>query len=76
MISSGTLVFTAPIDKKRVIEDVLDSLRINYAEIGRVRKGKASVVIHRKKGTEVLSEPRPERDELARLWEIYPRVVS
>ena len=76
MISSGTLVFTAPIDKKRVIEDVLDSLRINYAEIGRVRKGKASVVIHRKKGTEVLSKPRPERDELARLWEIYPRVVS
>jgi len=76
MISSGTLVFTAPKDKKEVIEEVLGELEVSYAEVGVVREGEARVVIHRAYGTEVLNEPKPEKDELARLWELYPRVTS
>jgi len=76
MISSGTLVFTAPKDKEDVIKEVLSGLGISYAEVGVVREGEVCVVIHRAQGKEVLSEPKPEKDELARLWELYPRVTS
>ncbi len=74
MISSGTLVFTAPKDKAEMVREVMEGLGVEYAEIGEVREGKAEVLIHREAGIERIKNPQPERDELARLWEIYPRV--
>ena len=74
MISSGTLVFTGPKNRSGDVKRVLNSLDIDYAEIGVVKEGEAKAIIHRKKGLEVIKEPKPEKDELARLWKLYPRI--
>jgi len=74
MISSGTLVFTAPKERAERVREVMHRLGIKCAEIGEVREGGAEVLIHRERGVERIKNPQPERDELARLWEIYPRV--
>jgi len=74
LISSGTLVFTSPKSMEDTVEEVLRGLGISFAKVGEVREGRARVIIHRTGGSEILEEPTPERDELARLWEIYPRL--
>jgi len=76
MISSGTLVFTSPRQMRGVVEEVLKGLGVDFAVIGEVREGEAAAIIHRGNGIEVLKEPKPEKDELARLWELYPRVTN
>ena len=74
MISSGTLVFTVPNNQKEVVKDILSNLRIIFAEIGNVKKGESKVIIHKKNKDEEITSTMPERDELARMWEMYPRV--
>ena len=74
LISSGTLVFTSPKGMEGVVEEILRGLGVSFAKVGVVREGRACAIIHRSRGTEILEEPTPERDELARLWEMYPRL--
>ena len=76
MISSGTLVFTVPKDKEQVASRILEALEIKYSKIGVVRKGKPKVILHRKEHVEIIEKPMPEKDELARLWNLYPRVKT
>ena len=75
MISSGALVFTSPKHSRKVVKDVLKKVGADFAEIGEVKDGEACAIIHRRGGTEVLKEAKPEKDELARLWKLYPRVA-
>jgi hydrogenase expression/formation protein HypE len=74
MISSGTLVFTAPPENAETVRAVMEGLGIEYAKIGVVREGAPEVLLHRGERTEVIKSPQPEKDELARLWELYPQV--
>lgn len=75
MISSGTLIFTTPEDKRDEAERILKKLGINYSRIGIVKTGKPEVILHRRTGIdEKITEMQPEKDELARLWELYPRI--
>jgi len=54
----------------------LKGLGVDFAVIGEVREGEVAAIIHRGNGIEVLKEPKPEKDELARLWELYSRVTN
>ena len=76
MISSGTLILSVPPHKLEITESLLRELRIEYGVCGEVVPGKPGVIIHRRERVERISHPSPERDELARLWEEYPRVGS
>ncbi len=74
MISSGTLIFTTPEEKRAKAERVLSELGIEYSRIGVVKSGKPELILHRRSGAEErIREARPEKDELARIWELYPR---
>jgi len=74
MISSGTLIFTVSEDDRSIVEDILEDLGILYSQIGVVKRGKGMVVIHRTGRIEEISHTQPEKDELARIWKLYPRV--
>ena len=76
MISSGTLVFTTSKNRKGEAEEVLKRLGVSYAEIGEVKERGPRLIIHRDRGDEVLEKPQPEKDELARLWKLYPRITG
>jgi len=72
MISSGTLAVTVPKTRLADTKKALDESGTVFAEVGRVKKG-AGVTISRKGRPEHYSELQAERDELARLWRLYPR---
>ncbi len=76
MISSGTLVISVSPEKEKKAIEILKNMGILASVAGKViGKGNPGVLIHRKNSSkEKLSNLEPDRDELARLWEKYPRV--
>jgi len=73
LISSGTVVATVPPEKLSQAEKELDRLNILHAIIGKVSQGEG-VVLHRvNRKMEKYLKPKVEEDELANLWERYPR---
>jgi len=72
MISSGTLVATLPPQDVEKAKRSLRNKKIPYGDIGRVSEG-FGVTLHHNHKTETYREIRADEDELARLWEIYPR---
>lgn len=72
MISSGTLSATVPPDRVKDAAQALTKLGVAFSFVGRVTEGHGVRVL--RDGTSVpYSEIRCEEDELARLWELYPR---
>ena len=75
LISSGTVVATISPERLNEAKRELNRLNIPYAVVGKVSQGEG-VVLHRANGkTEKYLEPKVEEDELARLWERYPRKI-
>ena len=72
MISSGTLAATIPRSRAREAALALEKLGIHFSFIGQVTDG-FGVELHQAGGIERHTEIRPENDELARMWERYPR---
>lgn len=66
-IASGALLLTAPSGDARSIRQALVAEGIPCAEIGEVEKGPVSVQREARDGLEPF--PRPERDEIARIFE-------
>lgn len=72
MISSGTLAVTIPEGRVDSACDALDKMGVVYADIGTVTRGEGVRLL--KEGEVIqFSEIRCEEDELARMWERYPR---
>jgi hydrogenase expression/formation protein HypE len=72
MISSGTLAATVPDTHLARIENALNGSGTSFAVIGRVKAGHGVSVV--KNGKMIhYGEIKPEEDELARLWRVYPR---
>lgn len=72
MISSGTLVATVHPENKARVGLALEELRTSYAFVGHVQEG-VGVTIQREGSSTRYTELRAEKDELARMWELYPR---
>lgn len=72
MISSGTLACTFPPQKKEQMETALKNANIVFNICGKVEKGEG-VLVKRDNKTEHYTRTRCEEDELARMWEKYPR---
>ena len=72
MISSGSIVATVSPDHLQDAENALIDLGIPYANIGRVTHG-SGVSIQSKEETIHYNDILCEEDELARMWELYPR---
>ncbi len=74
MISSGTLVATLPGDKLQAAVHALAALGVPAAGIGRITLGNGVDLL---RGGErvVYREIHCEDDELARMWELYPRTA-
>jgi hydrogenase expression/formation protein HypE len=72
MISSGTLAATAPPARRQAIEAALGELEIPFARAGRVTAGSGVRVIADERVIHYV-EVRPEADELARIWALFPR---
>jgi len=72
IISSGTLVATIPPSQSRIVSQALDAIGIPFSFVGEVLEG-FGVELH--EAGEVIrhTEIQPEKDELARMWELYPR---
>lgn len=71
MISSGTLAATVPLEHLEKITQSLHSKKIPFGDIGQVLEGEG-VLLHRDGKTSHFKDIRAEKDELARMWEIYP----
>lgn len=67
-ISSGSLLLTAPLPDSDKIKNALQDAGIQCAEIGRLEVGPPVVWLEEEQGRTKLS--RPERDEIARLFEL------
>ena len=72
MISSGTLAVTAPPDRVDEVRHALQELGTTFAFVGQVTEG-AGVRVRRDGAVAHYDEIRCEEDELARMWELYPR---
>jgi hydrogenase expression/formation protein HypE len=72
MISSGTLVATVPPKHVRAAMRAVEGQGVEIFAIGRVTEGHG-VCMRGKEGTRVIEAPAPEEDELARMWQRYPR---
>ncbi len=72
MISSGTLVATVPPGRVAEVSRALREAGTPFAFAGRVTEG-AGVRLRQNGATTLFSEIRCETDELARMWELYPR---
>lgn len=72
MISSGTLAVTLPADRAETACAALDAAGVPFALVGDVTTGKG-VRVMRAGGVDRHAGIRCEEDELARMWELYPR---
>ena len=72
MISSGTLAATVPTNSVAKAMDALNDVGVLSADVGQVTEG-AGVSILRKGETVRYHTIRCEEDELARMWNLYPR---
>ena len=72
MISSGTLAVTVPDTHLAQVEDALNESGTPFAVVGRVKAGHG-VSVTREGVVTHYGEVRPQEDELARLWRVYPR---
>lgn len=75
MISSGTLAATVPPEREGEVRRRLGELGVPVAFAGMVSAG-SGVRVKSKTGFAHYPEARCEEDELARLWERYPRDSS
>ena len=73
MIGSGALLISLPQNRVEMVLKQLRDSNIPAACIGRVRKGKGSVILHEGNKKKLYEKPMPEKDELATLWRSYPR---
>lgn len=72
MISSGTLAATIPPEHVEAAKRHLEDKGIGFADIGQIIESKGVQIIHDGLATRY-DEIHCEEDELARMWEIYPR---
>jgi hydrogenase expression/formation protein HypE len=72
MISSGTLAATVPPEREDEVLRWLGELGVAVAFVGTVSAG-SGVRVRSKAGVSHYTESRCEEDELARMWERYPR---
>jgi hydrogenase expression/formation protein HypE len=72
MISSGTLVATIPPERVRMAGQSLIERDISFADIGQIVEGDG-VQINTNGQIAHHRENHCEEDELARMWELYPR---
>jgi hydrogenase expression/formation protein HypE len=72
MISSGTLAATVPQDRVTEVTQTLEETGTVFAFVGQVEKG-TGVVLESDGESALYTTIRCEEDELARLWELYPR---
>jgi hydrogenase maturation factor len=72
MISSGTLVATIPPERVESASQSLIEKGISFADVGQVFEGSGVQIITDGRGTRY-EEIHCEADELARMWELYPR---
>jgi hydrogenase maturation factor len=72
MISSGTLVATVPFELVEAASQSLVEKGISFADIGQVIEGSGVQIITDGQVTRY-QEIHCESDELARMWELYPR---
>jgi hydrogenase expression/formation protein HypE len=73
MISSGTLVATVPPERVAAVSQTLrEETGTPFAFLGTVAKG-AGVYVRRDGETVHHSDIHCEKDELARMWRLYPR---
>ncbi len=75
MISSGTLLISVSKENEKKAIAFLEKMGIKAFVIGEVvKKGKPTVLIHRNNGKlEKRESLESEKDELARLWDLYSR---
>ncbi len=74
MISSGTLMATVPHECVDSAIASVEEIGVGVTDIGRAID-KNGVHLHHRGEIQVFSEPSPEKDELARMWDLYPREV-
>lgn len=74
MISSGTLVAAIPPGRARAAQEELNANGISFASIGQVVEGNGVKLLEGEKVRQY-QEIHCEEDELARLWEKYPRMA-
>ncbi|MBC2744894.1 MAG: hydrogenase expression/formation protein HypE [Desulfosarcina sp.] len=72
MISSGTLAATVPPDRVKDVKNVLTRIGVLLSDVGQVTDG-VGVRITRKEESIHYRQIRCEEDELARMWNLYPR---
>lgn len=72
MLSSGTLVATIPPEQVESASRGLIEKNIVFADIGQIINGKGVEIIQNEQVT-LYQEIHCEEDELARMWEKYPR---
>lgn len=72
MISSGTLVATIAEENLEKAQRSLRHRGIPFGDIGKVVEGEG-VLLHREGKTTHYTGIQAEKDELARMWETYPR---
>lgn len=72
MLSSGTLVATIPPENIEITSQSLKDKGIYFADIGQITEEK-SVQIYKDGQVTRYQEIHCEADELARMWELYPR---
>lgn len=73
MISSGTLAATVPSNMVEETIGALNSIDVISADVGRVTNKTGVSVLRKGKTTTHYRKIRCEEDELARMWELYPR---
>jgi hydrogenase expression/formation protein HypE len=73
MISSGTLVATISLEDVEAAVRALDEIGVAAHDVGRVIDGEGVRLLYEGGEVREFLEPAPEEDELARLWQLYPR---
>jgi hydrogenase expression/formation protein HypE len=72
MISSGTLAATVPEAHVKAAMQAVEGVDVRIQDVGRVIEG-GGVQLRYEDEVRVFYDPTPEEDELARMWQIYPR---
>lgn len=72
MISSGTLAAAIPAEKVGAVAHSLQASNIPFADIGELIPGQGVSIIQNGQ-TLHYQKLEPDNDELARMWEIYPK---
>jgi hydrogenase maturation factor len=73
MISSGALVISLSESKVEEALQLLRNSNITASYIGKVKEGKGELLLHEENKQKLYKKPMPEKDELAKLWQSYPR---